>query len=325
MSLYSVKTYSTFVYGPDPSTVTLVSPDSGPSVGGESIVIEGTGFDPRHWDDLFTGVLDPLKWTNISAGTGTVTTGASHLQLSTGATAASTAGVASTAAWLDCQLELRVILPRIAANPAGTVTPIAFQLRVDATNYALMSISLSTAGVYTLTCAVYRAGVLKGSYSETVTRGLSNLRILRWGTTVYFIYNGTVVYYNADFVTTVATFRIYNSNAAIAYDTLATVEWFYWRTFFTIDDQIIHAPTIVSDFRLRGFTPPSVDEKGVSAAYAGLSDVSVVGTGAVTSNDSYLYYYNDRLRVLNVPQFSTVLSVIDDDQLLTKSTSAKGL
>lgn len=324
MSLYGLKKYSEFLYGPDISTILSVSPDSGPSTGGQSIIIEGTDFDPRHWDDTFElGALSAL-WTDSSVGTGTVTTGASHLQLSTGTTAASFARIGSTNSWTDCQLEVRTILPQ-AARPAGTVVPLAFQLRVDATNYALMYINLLAAGTYTINCDVYRAGVSVGSYSAACTRGLSNLRILRWGTTVYFIYNGIIIYYNENFVSTAATARIYASNGAQTYDVTSTVEWFYWRSFVVIDNQLIYAPTIVSNSRLRGFTPPSADEKGVLAAYAGLCNVSVVGVGTVTSLDSYEYYYTDRLRVLSIPQFDMLLSVIDDDQLITKSTMAKGL
>lgn len=326
MSIYGTKTYSTFLYGPDPSTITSVSPDTGPSIGGQLLVVEGTNFDPRYWDDLFDGaVLDVVKWLDISAGTGAVVTGSSHLQFSTGVVAASVAGIESVSSWVNCQLEIRVILPRIYENPVGSVVPIAFQLRIDANNYALMYVSLSTTGVYTLNCEVYRGGVLIGSYNMVCNRGTLNLRILRWGTTVYFIYNGTIVYYNANFLTTVAKARVYSGNLAETYDVLATVEWFYWRTFVTIDNQLIYAPTVVSNFRLRGLTPPSVNEKGVSAAYAGLCDVSVVGVGTVVSNDAYEYYYIDRLRILNDPQFDMLLSVIDDDQLITKDTSDKGL
>ncbi len=324
MSLYGTKPYSTFLYGPDTSTIASISPDTGPSTGGQSFVLTGTDFDPRHWDDTFElGALSAL-WTDSSVGTGTVTTGASHLQLSTGATAASYARIGSVNTWTDCQLEVRAILPR-AARSAGTVVPLAFQLRVDVNNYAVMYINLLAAGTYTINCDVYRAGVSVGSYSATCTRGLSNLRILRWGTTVYFIYNGALIYYNSGFVSTAATARIYAFNNAIAYDATSTVEWFYWRSFVVIGDQLVYAPTVVSNWRLRGFTPPSADEKGVVAAYAGLRDVSVVAVGTATYAASYEYYFEDRLRVLNIPQFDMLLSVIDDNQLITKSTMAKGL
>jgi len=325
MSLYGTKLYGTFLYGPSPASISSVSPDRGPSIGGQSVILEGTGFDPRHWDDLFEGgVLDAAKWTDISAGTGSVATGSSHLQLSTGATATAIAGVDSITSWTDCQLELKVILPSVT-NPTGTVMPIAFQLRVDANNYAIMYIELDSSGVYTLNCDVYRGGVSVGTYSQVCTRGVSNLRILRWDKTVYFIYNGVIVYYNSNFVTTVAVARIYSSNLAVNSDVVSTVEWFYWRTFVTVGDQLIYAPTIVSDFRLRGFTPPSVNDKDISAAYAGLADVSVVGTSTDTSVDAYEYYFTDRLRIMNIPQFGIKLSVIDDDQLITKSTASKGL
>ncbi len=325
MSLFGAKLYGSFLYGASPTVISAVSPDSGPSIGGQSVVLEGTGFDPRHWDDLFEGaVLDAALWTDISAGTGSVATGTSHLQLSTGATATAVAGIESLASWTNCQLELRTVLPNVS-NPAGTVMPIAFQLRVDANNYAVMYIELSSSGVYTLNCDVYRGGVSVGSYSQVCSRGVSNLRILRWDRTVYFIFNGVVVYYSSQFVATVATFRVYSSNLAVNRDVVSTVEWFYWRTFIVFDNELIHSPTVVSDYRVRGFTPPSVNDKATSAAYAGLVDVSTVGTTTDTSTDAYEYYFKDRLRVMNIPQFDIKLSVIDDDQLITKTSESKGL
>lgn len=326
MTRYGLKTYGTFVYGPSPSTISSVAPDSGPSIGGVDIIVEGVGFDPRQWDDLFnTGSLDLAKWTDISSGSGSITTGGPGLNLSTGTTASSIAGIESVALWADCQHEIRLRLPRISSNPPGDVVPIAFQLRVDASNYAVMYVVLDITGIYTLNCDVFRGGVSVGSYSQTISRGSLVFRILRWNSTVYFILNGSIVYFNSSFVNTAATSRVYASNSSQTYDAVSDIEWFYWRTFLTIDNQLIFAPTVVSDYRVRGLTPPSVNDKDVSASYAGLADVSLIANGKDTSTDAYEYYYVDRLRVMNIPQFNILLSVIDDDQLITKSTSSKGL
>lgn len=325
MSIYGFKLYSTFLYGPSPSNISSVSPNRGPSIGGQSIILEGSGFDPRTWDDTFEGLtLDATKWTDISSGTGSVTTNSPHLQLSTGTTSSSISGIESISSWTDCQLEIKFTLPNVQI-PLSIIRPISFQLRIDANNYAEMYISLDNTGAYTFNCEVYRGGSLIGSYNESCSSGLFNFRILRWDRTVYFIYNGIIKYYNSSFVNTAAVYRIYANNLLANYDAISNVEWFYWRTYITIDNQLIYDPTVVSDFRIRGFTPPSVNDKDVSAAYAGLSDVSVVGTGKYTAVNSYEYYYEDRLRIMNVPQFDLLLSVIDDDQLITKSTSEKGL
>jgi len=325
MSVYSEKVYGSFLYGPDPASISTVSPDTGPSIGGQSIIVEGVGFDPRQWDDLFDGlILDVAKWTDISGGGGSVSTGASRLQLTTGVVAGGVAGVSSAASWVNCQLEVRAILPSVTI-PVGTVIPLAFQLRIDANNYAMMFVELSNTGAYTLNCDVHRGGVSVGAYTQTCSRGTLNLRILRWGRTVYFIFNGTIIYTNSNFVATAATARMYSSNLAINYDALATVEWFYWRTFITLDNQLIYAPTVVSNSRVRGFTPPSINDKDVSAAYAGLVDVSIIANGTDTSTDAYEYYFTDRLRIMNLRQFGIKLSIIDDDQLITKSSESKGL
>jgi len=268
--------------------------------------------------------LNLALWSDISSGSGSVNTGSSHLQLDTGITVSSIAGIESVVSWDYCQLELKVLLTEVS-NPSGVVRPIAFQLYVDANNYAIMYVELDSSGTYTLNCDVYRNGSSVGSYSEEVSTGSLNLRILRRDKTIYFIYNGTIVYYNSDFIISAAKIRIFSSNLTVGESVSATVEWFYWRTYIAIGNELIYAPTVVSDTRIRGYTPPSVNDKGVSAAYAGPSDVLIVGAGDYVLVDGYEYYFEDRLRVMNIPQFDVLLSVVDDDQLITDSNRAKGL
>jgi len=69
MGYYSAFKYGTGVlYGPV-TTISAVDPAEGPAPGGNAFVITGEGFDPRQWDDDFTGaVLDTVKWTDISSG-----------------------------------------------------------------------------------------------------------------------------------------------------------------------------------------------------------------------------------------------------------------
>mgnify|MGYP001111668849 CR=1 FL=1 len=327
MSYYGTKLYGSFIYGIT-TVINSISPDTGPSIGGTAFAVDGEGFDPRVNDDDFQTppVPNPLLWNSLDAGTGSSTTGSSHLQLSTGAGAGAIAGIESIKTWTDCQCEIQVNLPQITANPGGNVTPIAFQLRVDANNYCRMYIQLSATGAYTINCDVYRGGASVGSYSATTTNGLSYMKILRFGTRVYFYYNNVLIYDNRDFVATAAAYRVYATNNAQAYDIPdTTVVWFYWRTFVAFDNQVVHNPTIVSDFRLRSITPPSLDCFEQDAAYAGLVDFTVVGATSVTSMSVFLYYYNPRLKVMNNAQNSTVLSIIDDDQTLTKTGYDKGL
>ena len=91
--------FSLFKYGTGILYGTLlsldsISPDSGPSTGGVDFVIRGDSFQFLSFDDTFEGsVLDVTKWTDISSGTGTVATGSSHLQLSSGTTLGSVAGI----------------------------------------------------------------------------------------------------------------------------------------------------------------------------------------------------------------------------------------
>jgi hypothetical protein len=143
---------------------------------------------------------------------------------------------------------------------------------------------------------------------------------------VYFIANGGVVYTSYDFVTGAATMRVYVDNVAAAYDVYNTqVEWFYYRPFAVFANQPVHDTIIVSDYRLRGLVPPSINVNMTEAAYAGLVDCSVVAVGTYTLSDAYLYYYLSGLSLIDsVPQ-STKLSLIGDDQVKTPDNAAKGL
>ncbi len=324
MSLYGTKLYSTFLYGI--STSFIISPSDGPSIGGQDFIVNGIGLDPRQFDDIFDGaILDLTKWVDISSGTGSVSLGSSYLNLSTGVTPGSIGGIESLNSWSDCQLEIRSILPVVTSNPAGDVNPVVFMLRVDANNYAVMKIILDTSGNYTLNCDVYRGGVSVGSFSTSCSHGLSVMRILRWDKSIYFIYQGSVIYTNSNFITTAVKARVYSNNISQNYDVTSLVDWFYWRTYVAFDEQIVHSPTVVSDMRLRGITPASINDRDISGAYAGLVDVSVVGATTATSVNAYEYYFRDRLRILNTIQASSLLSIINDDQLITKDNIDKGL
>lgn len=325
---FSLFKYGTGVLYGVATDIDSVSPDTGPSIGGNEFFMTGIGFDPRHWDDMFTAaVLDPIKWVDISAGTGTVTVNAPNLVLSTGAVAGGIAGIESVATWVDVQGEIRCTIPRYTTYPTSTVTTIALQLYVNATNYCQISITLgANSSAINLLCEVWRNGAVVDTYTAPWTVGTSMFKILRWKTDVYFIVNGTVVLHSHNFVTNAAKFRIYNDNLAANYDVYGTmVEWFYYRPFAVFEDQPVHDTVIVSDFRLRGNAPPSMDNLRQSAAYAGLVDTSVVGNGLFTLADSYLYYYLDGLTVIDNVQQATKLSLIDDAQVVTPAGYTKGL
>lgn len=305
-----------------------VSPDTGPSTGGNEFYMTGIGFDPRHWDDLFTAaVLDPVKWVDISAGTGVVTTALPNLMMSTGFAPGSIAGIESVATWTNVQGEIRCTIPRYSVYPDSTVVCIGFQLYVDANNYCRLAVTCGTdSSQINLICEVYRNGAQKEFYTTPWTSGTSMFKILRWGTDVYFVANGGVVFTSHDFSNAAATFRIYSENLAAAYDAWNTmVEWFYYRPFAVFENQPIHDTIIVSDFRLRGIVPPSIDNLRQVAAYAGLVDTSVVANGLDTMTDSYLYYFVDGLTVIDNVQSDTRMSLIDDAQVVTPSGYAKGL
>ncbi len=322
--------YSTFLYGSSilyGATIDYFGPNRGPSIGGNDFIITGAGLNPTQWDDDFlAGILDLVKWTDISAGSGAVTTGSAHLGLTTGATAGSVAGVESNQTWDDVQGEIRVIIPRIATFPLSTVTLINYMLRIDANNYASIRIDMDSAGAMTLICETYVSSVLINSYSASWTRGLSIFKILRLGDAVYYIANGEIIHKTIGFPLVSAPFRFYAYNAAALYDVFGViVEYFKFRTFAVFGDQPVHDTVTVSHNRLRGIVVPSVDNKEQSAAFAGLVSLSVVSSTVLTSPEPYEYYYLDELRVINSEQSQTLLSFINDEQIKTKDGVKKGI
>lgn len=325
---YSLFKYGTGVLYGMSTTISAVSPDTGPSTGGSAFVMTGVGFDPRQWDDLFTaGALDVTKWADLTMGSGTLTTGVDHLTLSSGAVPGSVAGIESLASWPDVQGEIRCTLPRYTTYPDSDVVCIALQLYVSATDYCMLSITCgTTAGTFSLNAEVYIAGALTESYTADWTYGTAMLKILRWGAAVYFIANGDVVFSTQEFIADVATMRVFVDNVAATYDVYNTnVEWFYFRPFAVFANQPVHDTVIVSDIRLRGTTPPSVNAMGVDASYAGLVACSVVGVGTYTLADAYLYYYLTGLALLDSTQQGTKMSLIGDDQVKTPDNAARGL
>lgn len=328
MAKYSTFIYNTAVLYGWTTGITSIFPDSGPSIGGEDFVVVGEGFDYDLYDDDFTAVtLNLAKWTDISSGTGSVATGTYHLQLNSGATASGIGGIEMVGTHLDTQFEARINVPSFnSVYPSATVNLFTISLYVDANNYANLELNLYANKDLKLETNVYKGGIQVSSYSEDWTVGLSVLKLLRFGTDVYFYANGALFASTKQFVTTAANFRFFVDNRTANYSIIGTiVESIESKTFVAFDNQVVHDPTMVSGVRLRGITPASVDAKGTSAAYQGLVDISVVAGETKISTDSYEYVYLDGLTLLDDSQSSVKISIIDDDTVRTPSDDSIGL
>jgi len=327
MALYSTFCYGTgILYGPSASIGT-VDPIRGPSTGGNNFVIDGSGFANAHWSSFFTGaVLDPLKFADVLVGFGSATTGVPNLVLSSGDAPGGIGAVESVATWTDAQGEAVVYILPITAYPASEVVLSAMTLYIDATNYAMFGVYLSTSSsTLVLRATVVRGGVPLSTKEVDWTTGLSKLKILRWGTTLYFYANGALFHEDERFVNTAATFRLSCANQAATYTITSNVQAFYWRPYAVFDSRPVHDSTVVSEGRLRGQVPPSRNDKGKDAAYSGLVDVSVVGVGSFTATDAYEYYYEDQLTIINSGSSDIKVSLLSDALLKTPSASLRGL
>ena len=109
---FSLFKYQTGILYGSVLTFDSISPDSGPSTGGQNFVVKGSAFEYPTFDDTFLSViLDPAKWVDISAGTGSATTGSYHLQLTSGATATGVGGVEMLTGHTNIQYEAKVNIP----------------------------------------------------------------------------------------------------------------------------------------------------------------------------------------------------------------------
>lgn len=328
MGYYSLFKYGTGVfYGPD-TLISAVAPIEGPAPGGNDFAITGVSFDPRQWDDYFTGaILDVTKWTDVSVG-GSVTTGAYHLELSTGAAPGSTSSIESVMLWDSTQGEARVILSPPASYPLSDVDVFVLSLWVDASNYAEMYVRLDSTGALKIYCETWVGGLKAEELKSPLdwSPGLSVFKILRYNSDVYFIANGTIICRIPAFLATIAHFCMSVRNLSAAYDVNSTrVEWFYYRPFAVFQNQPAHDTVVVGDRRMRGRVPESRDAQWQFAAYEGPVDVSVVSNGTAVSHDSYEYYYVYGMKSINSAQSGIEVSLINDAQLVTPDGEAKGL
>jgi len=326
--------YSRFIYQTSilygySLTFTGVTPDTGPSIGGVDFTCAGLGFDYQAFNDTFTGVaLDLAKWTDISTGTGTVTTGASNLQLSTGATGSSVAGISMNATFYETQYEAKVNIPSVTVYPTSEVSLFTMQYYIDASNYGDMSVLLATDGSVTLECEVYKGAGLVSSYTEDWTMGLSTFKILVWMGNLYFYANGSLFFRSQHFVNgSLGYYKFFADNKSASYNVYNTVvEYIVNRPFVVFGDiQVVPDVTLVSDTRLRGLTPPSIDIYETEAAYAGLVDVNVCVDNVQTGADAYEYYYLKKLVILQENQFDILLSDITEDTVRTPELVTRGL
>lgn len=324
--------FSTFIYHSGilyGATMALdsISPNRGPSTGGTLFIAEGASFSfPTFDDDFIDASLDTSKWTDISTSSGTAVTGASHLVLDTGSTATSVAGLIMDYAARDTQFETRVNIPPVLANPTAAVNLFTIAKYVDATNYATMSVNLSSIGEVTLDITLFVNNTVKEVFPLAWTTGISTFKILQWGTSLYFYANGILILETKQFVNSVGAYQFYCSNQTAAYTiSNVVVEYVLNRPFAAFDAQVVHDLVLVSESRVRGLTPPSMNFKDVIAAYSGLVDVSIVSSSVVTGTDFFEYYFEDRLTVEDNTQFDMKISDITELTVRTPYLAKRGL
>lgn len=324
---YSLFKYQTGILYGSVLTFTAINPERGPSTGGQEFVVSGGAFEYPTFDDTFISpALDLAKWVDISAGGGSITTGTSHLQLTTGAVAGAVAGVEMLTGHTNIQYECRVNIPTITSNPTANVNLFQMQNYIDANNYSNMIIRLDNTGTVSLICEVYLGGALRDTSTTSWTTGFCTLKMLRWYNDVYFYANGSLILHSMRGSSSTAKFRFFAANLTANYNVYnSTVEYVINRPYVAFDNQVVHDLELVSDVRARGVTPPSIDNKFQEAAWEGLVDVSVVSNITQTRSDFYEYFYVDSLTLLNESQFGLKLSEIDDETVRTPVLSSRGL
>jgi len=329
--------YFTFLYGTGVTYGTdilldSVSPETGPSSGGSQFIARGVNFEYTVNDDDFSGgALDGAKWTTLDAGGGTLAFGTAldpTIKLTTGATAGAVSGIQSiVATFVNTQFETRVRIGALTSYPDDKVNLYTMQLYVDASNHAKIEVNVYADHEVQLECTITKGGVEAAYYQDVSwTTGLSTFKILRWGTTVYFYANGSLVFKSPQFVATAAKYRFFNTNLADNYSVVDTlILSATHKTFAVFENSPIHDTILVGDTRVRGLIPPSVDGNKVDAAYDGLVDFSVVANTTATLSDAYAYYYVNSLTLLDNTQYGVKLSKRDDATVRTPDLETVGL
>lgn len=313
--------------GGPPTTLVSIDPITDYSFGGEPIICFGEGFDPREYDDLFTGLLlDPALWNDTLIGSASYTTGMDHLFLSTGSTVGSSIDVESVAVFTNAQGEIRTRVRPTSDSPADPVIVISLSVRIDANNYAIFGIMQDSTGSFSLFIEVYNTGVMVDSFEVATNYGSYDLKILRYNNILKFYSNGIELFESTRFDLNTIKFAIYSSNEVSAFDIDSEVEWFYFRSYVIHGGVYIDDPTVVSDTRLRYIVPPSLDEKYNEGGYAGDVDVYLVGKGGgSTLANAFTYTFKKELRILNSTQQSTKMDIVNYDNVKTPNSKAKGL
>ena len=331
MKYYTFLYGSGVLYGSD-AIFSSLSPETGPSTGGGQFILLGANLEYTGSDDDFSG-LGPLAaaWTDITSGVGaTIAFGGPldpNIKLTTGTPAGNVAGIESVAIFGDTQFETRVRIGALTSYPDVKANLYTMQLYIDANNHAEIAVNVYADHEVQLECTLTKGGAEAAYYQDVNwTTGLSTFKILRWGSTVYFYANGSLVFRSPQFVSTVAHYRFFNTNLSDTYSVVDTLLMSATnKTFAVFEDVPVHDTIVVGDSRIRGIIPPSVDSRGADAAYAGLVDVSVVAGTVATSTDAYDYYYVNSLTLLDSSQHGVKLSKRDDATVRTPDLENIGL
>jgi len=324
---FSLFKYGTgILYGPSLS-FTDVLPISGPSIGGTPFVVLGSAFEYTTFDDDFQGaILDPGKWSDISLGGGSATVGSALLHLSSGVVAGDIGAVIMNSGFDHIQYEVKLNIPIITVYPPILVSLFKISFYADPNNYSNISIDLAADGSVTLSCVVYKGGILVGSYSCAWTLGVSTIKLLRWRSVIQFYANGFLIYEckQANILTSFFIFGVDNlaDNYAI-FDT--KIDYIINRPYVVFGEQIVHDVITVSELRLRGVTPPSIDSRDLEAAYAGDVHVHVVTNAVQTKPSAFEYYFLPGLTLVDDKQFGYKVSDISDTTVRTPSLVNRGL
>jgi disulfide oxidoreductase YuzD len=175
---------------------------------------------------------------------------------------------------------------------------------------------------------VVKSGTTVDTYTYPLswTYGLTLFKILRYNTNLYFYANGSLIFTSKHFLINASYYKIYSYNETEAYD-ISNIngEEFFFTPFVVFDGQVDDDPVSVSATRLRGVTPPSLDEKDQAAAYAGLVDITICCASCVTAPDAFEYYFVEKLKLEDNRQSNVRLSIIDDDTVITPEGYNVGL
>lgn len=285
---------------------------SGLISGGDVFTILNSGLSNAAFEDTFTsGSLNLAKWTDISSGGGSVSTGAGlNMSIST---AGGTAGIRTVASYKNFDVSVRFTYDNTIEQlfPSSDITFLRLTARIDATNnFTIATIWDPTRGP-SLRTTITIDGVTSTVLSNNVKSANKTLRLVRFGGRIQSYVGNSLL---ADFKGwrgDDVNIEVVSSSTSVPIPLQTVVSKYIPAILVTFGDDIGPASFVVVD-RVVGTTPSTILPLAVEVQAHNVNNTITLGPA------SFQYITPLQLTVSN----NNDSLVVSNDNTLRDSTSA---